>query len=158
MTPGAVVFENELIQLIQYRPLTEQVGTRPLLIVPPAINKFYIFDLQPANSFVRYAVEQGNMVFMVSWCNVTTKQGHAGADQVNALGFCVGGTLLGCAAGVLAARQEKKIASLAFMTTMLDFGDAGEIGLLIDEAGVVARERTIGGGGIMPGEELAFVF
>jgi polyhydroxyalkanoate synthase len=179
VTPGAVVFENELIQLIQYRPLTEQVGTRPLLIVPPAINKFYIFDLQPANSFVRYAVEQGNMVFMVSWCNVTTKQGHltwddylelgviqaidtvleiAGADQVNALGFCVGGTLLGCAAGVLAARQEKKIASLAFMTTMLDFGDAGEIGLLIDEAGVVARERTIGGGGIMPGEELAFVF
>jgi poly[(R)-3-hydroxyalkanoate] polymerase subunit PhaC len=179
ITPGAIVFENELIQLIQYRPLTEQVSTRPLVIVPPAINKFYVFDLQPANSFVRYAVEQGNTVFMVSWRNVTAEQGHltwddyldlgiaqaidvaleiSGADRVNALGFCVGGTLLGCAAAVLAARREKKIASLTLMTTMLDFSDAGEIGLLIDETGVAARERMIGGGGIMPGEELAFVF
>jgi polyhydroxyalkanoate synthase subunit PhaC len=179
VTPGAVVFENELIQLIEYRPLTDQVGARPLLIVPPAINKFYILDLEPANSFVRYAVEQGNTVFMVSWRNVTTEQGHltwddylelgiaqaidsalaiTGADQLNALGFCVGGTLLGCAASVLAACSEQKIASLTFMTTMLDFSDPGEIGLLIDEAGVAAREGTIGKGGIMPGEELAFVF
>ena len=178
VTPGAVVFENELIQLIQYRPLTDQVGTRPLLIVPPAINKFYV-DLEPANSFVRYAIEQGNTVFMLSWRNVTAEQGHltwddylelgiaqaidsalaiTGADQLNALGFCVGGTLLGCGAGVLAAHGEQKIASLTFMTTMLDFRDPGEIGLLIDEAGVAARERTIGKGGIMPGEELAFVF
>jgi polyhydroxyalkanoate synthase subunit PhaC len=179
VTPGAVVFENELIQLIQYRPLTDQVGTRPLLIVPPAINKFYVLDLEPANSFVRYAVAQGNTVFMLSWRNVTAEQGHltwddylelgiaqaidsalaiTGADQLNALGFCVGGTLLGCGAGVLAAHGEQKIASLTFMTTMLDFSDPGEIGLLIDEAGVAARERTIGKGGIMPGEELAFVF
>jgi polyhydroxyalkanoate synthase len=179
VTPGAVVFENELIQLIQYRPLTDQVGARPLLIVPPAINKFYVFDLEPANSFVRYAVEQSNTVFMVSWRNINTEQGHltwndylelgiaqaidsalaiTGVDRLNALGFCVGGTLLGCAAGVLAARGEQKIASLTFMTTMLDFSDPGEIGLLIDEAGVAARERTIGKGGIMPGEELAFVF
>jgi polyhydroxyalkanoate synthase subunit PhaC len=179
VTPGAVVFENELIQLIQYRPLTDQVGTRPLLIVPPAINKFYVLDLEPANSFVRYAVEQGNTIFMVSWRNVTAEQGHltwgdylelgiaqaidstlavTGADQLNALGFCVGGTLLGCATAVLAVRGEKKIASLTFMTTMLDFSDPGEIGLLIDEAGVAARERMIGKGGIMPGEELAFVF
>jgi polyhydroxyalkanoate synthase subunit PhaC len=179
VTPGAVVFENELIQLIQYRPLTDQVGTRPLLIVPPAINKFYVLDLEPANSFVRYAVEQGNTVFMLSWRNVTAEQAHltwddylelgiaraidsalaiTGADQLNALGFCVGGTLLGCGAGVLAAHGEQKIASLTFMTTMLDFSDPGEIGLLIDEAGVAARERTIGKGGIMPGEELAFVF
>jgi polyhydroxyalkanoate synthase len=179
ITPGAVVFENELIQVMQYRPATEQVGTRPLLIIPPAINKFYIFDLQPGNSFARYAVEQGNTVFMLSWRNVTAEQGHltwddyielgiaqaidtalaiTGSDQLNALGFCVGGTLLGCAAAVLAARGENKIASLTFMTTMLDFSDAGEIGLLIDETGVAARERMIGGGGIMPGEELAFVF
>jgi polyhydroxyalkanoate synthase len=179
VTPGAVVFENELIQLIQYRPLTDQVSASPLLIVPPAINKFYVFDLEPANSFVRYAVEQGNTVFMVSWRNVTTEQGHltwddylelgiaqaidsaltiTGAEQLNALGFCVGGTLLGCAAGVLATRGAQKIASLTFMTTMLDFSDPGEIGLLIDEAGVAARERMIGKGGIMPGEELAFVF
>jgi polyhydroxyalkanoate synthase len=179
VTPGAVIFENELIQLIQYRPLTDRVSASPLLIVPPAINKFYVFDLEPANSFVRYAVEQGNTVFMVSWRNVTTEQGHltwddylelgiaqaidsaltiTGAEQLNALGFCVGGTLLGCAAGVLATRGEQKIASLTFMTTMLDFSDPGEIGLLIDEAGVAARERMIGKGGIMPGEELAFVF
>jgi polyhydroxyalkanoate synthase subunit PhaC len=148
VTPGAVIFENELIQLIQYRPLTDQVGASPLLIVPPAINKFYVFDLEPANSFVRYAVEQGNTVFMVSWRNVTTEQGHltwddylelgiaqaidsaltiTGAEQLNALGFCVGGTLLGCAAGVLATRGEQKIASLTFMTTMLDFSDPGEM-------------------------------
>lgn len=179
ITPGAVVFENELIQLIQYRPLTEQVGTRPLLIIPPAINKFYVFDLQPSNSFVRYAVEQGHTVFVVSWRNVAAEQGHltwddyieigiaqaidtalaiTGSDRVNALGFCVGGTLLGCAAAVLAGRGARKIGSLTFMTTMLDFSDAGEIGLLIDETGVAARERMIGGGGIMPGEELGFVF
>src|SRR6476660_9662117 len=179
ITPGAVIFENELIQLIQYRPLTDTVSKRPLLMVPPAINKFYVFDLQPDNSFVRYAVEQGNTVFMISWRNVTAEQAHltwddylelgiiraidvaleiTGADQVNALGFCVGGTLLGCAASVLATRGQDKIASLTFLASMLDFGDAGEIGLLIDERSVVAREQTIGRGGVMPGRELAFVF
>jgi polyhydroxyalkanoate synthase subunit PhaC len=179
VTPGAVIFENELIQLIQYRPLTDEVGARPLVMVPPAINKFYVFDLQPGNSFVRYAVEQGHTVFMVSWRNITADQGHltwddylelgvmraidvavavTGADKANALGFCVGGTMLGCAAAVLAARDEDKIASLTFLTTMLDFSDAGEIGLLIDDASVAARDRTIGHGGVMPGRELAFVF
>ena len=178
-TPGAVIFENELIQLIQYKPLTATVGKRPLLMVPPAINKFYVFDLQPDNSFVRYAVEQGNTVFMISWRNITADQGPltwddylelgiiraidialaiTGADQVNALGFCVGGTLLGCAAAVLSARGQDKLASLTFLASMLDFGDAGEIGLLIDERSVVAREQTIGRGGVMPGRELAFVF
>jgi polyhydroxyalkanoate synthase len=176
ITPGAAIFENELIQLIQYRPLTDAVSKRPLLMVPPAIK---VFDLQPNNSFVRYAVEQGNTVFMISWRNVTAEQAHltwddylklgiiraidvalaiTGADQVNALGFCVGGTLLGCAAAVLAGRGQEKIASLTFLASMLDFGDAGEIGLLIDERSVVAREQTIGRGGIMPGRELAFVF
>jgi poly[(R)-3-hydroxyalkanoate] polymerase subunit PhaC len=179
LTPGAVIFENELIQLIQYKPLTARVGRRPLVIVPPAINKFYVFDLQPSNSFVRYAVEQGNTVFMVSWRNITPDQGHltwddylelgiicaidvalavTGADKANALGFCVGGTMLGCTAAVLAGRGEDKIASLTFLATMLNFSDAGEIGLLVDEASVAARERTIGGGGVMPGRELAFVF
>jgi polyhydroxyalkanoate synthase subunit PhaC len=177
LTPGAVIFENELIQLIQYKPLTAQVGGRPLVIVPPAINKFYVFDLQPGNSFVRYSVEQGNTVFMVSWRNITADQGHltwddylelgimsaidvalavTGADKANALGFCVGGTMLGCTAAVLAGRGEDKIASLTFLATMLDFSDAGEIGLLVDEASVATRERTIGGGGVFPGRELAF--
>jgi polyhydroxyalkanoate synthase len=179
VAPGAVVFENELIQLIQYKPLTEAVHERPLVIVPPAINKFYVLDLQPDNSFVRYTVEQGHTVFLVSWRNVSAEQGHltwddylelgvmraievalavTGADAVNALGFCVGGTLLGCAAAVLAARGEDQIGSLTFLTAMLDFSDSGEIGLLIDEASLATRERTIGQGGIMPGRELAFVF
>ena len=179
ITPGSVVFENELFQLIQYQPLTETVGARPLVLIPPSINKFYVLDLQPANSFVRYAVEQGNTVFMVSWRNVMAEQGHLtwhdylsngimraidvaldiiDADKVNALGFCVGGTMLGCAASVMAARNEEKIESLTFLTTMLDFTHAGEIALLIDEESVTAREQAIGGGGILPGRELAFVF
>src|SRR4029450_4300813 len=178
-TPGSVVFENELLQLIQYQPLTETIGARPLVLIPPSINKFYVLDLQPANSFVRYAVEQGNTVFMVSWRNVMVEKDHltwhdylaegimraidvaleiTGADKVNALGFCVGGTMLGCAASVMAARNEDKIESLTFLTTMLDFTQAGEIALLIDEQSVAAREQTIGGGGILPGRELAFVF
>ena len=179
ITPGAVIFENELIQVIQYQPLTETVSERPLVIIPPAINKFCVLDLQPANSFVRYVVEQGHTVFMVSWRNVGTEQGHltwddylelgairavdvalavAQTDKVNALGFCVGGTLLGCAAAVLVGRGEEKIASLTFLTTMLDFSESGEIGLLIDEASVAAREQTIGSGGVVPGRELGFVF
>src|SRR5262249_60300545 len=129
---------------------------RPLLLVPPAINKFYVLDLQPDNSFVRYAVEQGNTVFMLSWRNVGTEQGFltwddyldlgvmraidvalevTGADKVNALGFCVGGTLLGSAAAVMAARGEDKIASLTFPTTMLDFSDGGQIRVVNGGAG-----------------------
>jgi polyhydroxyalkanoate synthase subunit PhaC len=179
VTPGAVVFENDLIQVIQYSPSTKKVGTRPLLLIPPAINKFYVLDLQPENSFARYAVEEGNTVFMLSWRNVKAEQGHltwddyldlgimraidvalaiTGADRINALGFCVGGTLLGCAAAVMAARGEDKLASLTFLTTMLDFGDAGEIALLIDETSLAMREQTIGRGGVMPGRELDFVF
>jgi polyhydroxyalkanoate synthase subunit PhaC len=179
ITPGAVIFENELIQVIQYKPLTQTVNERPLVIVPPAINKFYVLDLQPGNSFVRYAAEQGHTVFMVSWRNVSTDQGHltwddyldlgilraldvarvaTRADKVNALGFCVGGTMLGCAAALLAARGEDKLQSLTLLTTMLDFTESGEIGLLIDETSVTAREQTIGKGGVMPGRDLAFVF
>ena len=179
ITPGAVIFQNELVQVIQYKPLTETVSERPLVMVPPAINKFYVLDLQPANSFVRYVVERGHTVLMVSWRNVGAEQGHltwddylelgvmraidvalaiTGADNVNMLGFCVGGTMLGCAAAVLAAREERKISSLTFLTTMLDFSESGDIGLLIDETSVAAREQSIGKGGIMPGRELAFVF
>ena len=182
-TAGAVVFENEVMQLIQYQPLTAQVRKRPLLIVPPCINKFYILDLQPANSLVRYALEQGNQVFMVSWRNpvaqdlaecgqltwddylergIATAIEHArqicGVDQVNALGFCVGGTMLGTAAAAMAARGEDKIASLTLLASMLDFSDTGEIGLMVDEASVAAREAQIGAGGLMSGRDLAMVF
>jgi len=177
-TPGAVVFEDELMQLIQYRPLTETVGLRPLLIVPPCINKYYILDLRPENSFVRYALGEGNAVFMVSWRNAGEMIAGAGwddylerivraiaaaaeisrADKVNALGFCVGGTLLGCAAAILRARGDERLASLTLLAAMLDFSDTGELGLLIDEASVAARERTIGRGGLVRAGEFAFVF
>jgi polyhydroxyalkanoate synthase len=154
VTPGAVVYENELMQLLQYSPQTETVAARPFLMVPPCINKYYILDLQPENSVVRYAVEQGNTVFLISWKNVQADQGHlswddyieqgalqaikvvqeiCGVDQINALGFCVGGTILGSALSVAALRGENPVASLTLLTTLLDFADSGEIGCLVDE-------------------------
>jgi polyhydroxyalkanoate synthase subunit PhaC len=179
VTPGDVVFENELIQLIQYKPATAQVATRPLVMIPPCINKFYILDLQPENSFVAYAVAAGHTVFMVSWRNVEAAQGQFGwddyledgvftalrvakeiakSDQVNALGFCVGGTLLGAGLAVLEEKTPGLVASATFLAAMLDFSEPGQIGLFVDEASVSAREATIGAGGILPGQELAFVF
>ncbi len=179
VTPGSVVFENELIQLIQYAPQTAEVEKTPLLIVPPCINKYYLLDLGAGNSFVEYAVAQGHQVFLISWRSAVAEIQHltwddyltlgplkavdvvrdiAKVDQVHALGFCVGGTILSCAAGVLAARGENKIATMTLLTTMIDFADTGEIGLLIDEAAVALREATIGSGGILPGKELAFTF
>jgi polyhydroxyalkanoate synthase len=178
-TPGAVIYENELMQVIQYAPTTDRVHERPLLIIPPCINKFYILDLQPENSFVRYTVEQGHTVFLVSWRNITAELGHltwddyleqgvlqaidiaqavSGAERVNTLGFCVGGTLLASALAVLQARGEDKIASLTLLTTMLDFSDTGEIGALVSEQSIAAREDAIGQGGVMQGKELAFTF
>jgi polyhydroxyalkanoate synthase len=179
VTPGRVVLENELIQLIQYAPATAKVARRPLVMVPPCINKFYILDLQPENSFVAHAVANGQAVFMVSWRNVGPAQGHfgwddylelgvvaalraargiAGSDNVNALGFCVGGTLLGAALAVLAQRNDDLVASATFLASMLDFAEPGQIGVFIDEPSVEAREATIGRGGILPGSDLAFVF
>lgn len=179
VTPGAVIFENDLVQLIQYAPAGDTVRERPLLVVPPCINKFYVLDLTPENSFVRHAVAQGNTVFMVSWRNLTPELGHltwddyvsdgvikalevaravAKAEKVNALGFCVGGTLLASALAVLAARGDEWVESLTLLATMLDYSDTGEIGLFVDEASVAAKEAEIGRGGIMEGRNLAFVF
>jgi polyhydroxyalkanoate synthase len=178
-TEGAVVFENEVMQLIQYAPLTPKVGMRPLLVVPPCINKFYIMDLQPENSLIRFMIEQGNTVFLVSWRNPKEEQGHLTWDdylengpiaalnvireitkvkQVNALGFCVGGTMLTSALGVLKARGEDCVASLTLLTTLLDFADTGEIGLFIDDNGLMARESTIGKGGLLPARDLQNTF
>ena len=179
VTPGSVVYENELIQLIQYTPSTAEVARRPLVIVPPCINKYYILDLQPENSFVAHALASGTTVFMVSWRNVGAQQGHftwddylelgvlaplrvgreiAQSDKVNALGFCVGGTLLGAALAVLAAKKENPVSSATFLTAMLDFSETGQIGLFVDEATVAAREAAIAQGGILSGSDLAFVF
>jgi polyhydroxyalkanoate synthase len=179
VTEGAVVFENELMQLIQYQPLTPTVFKRPLVMVPPCINKYYILDLQPENSFARFAVEQGHVVFMVSWRNITEELGGltwddyiesgvlkalevaraiAGTEKVNALGFCVGGTMLGAALAVMAAKGEERVESATFLASMLDFSDTGEISLFIDEASVALREAAIGKGGVMPGRDLALAF
>jgi len=176
---GSVVFENDLFQLIQYAPLTDTVAKRPLLIVPPCINKYYILDLQPENSFVRFACERGMTVFMMSWRNAdatlaqTTwddyvEQGALAAmdavlaiteaDRLNAVGWCVGGTILSSATAVSRARGDDKLASLTLLTTMLDFTEPGELGVFIDETGVVQRERAIGRGGIYSGKELGFTF
>jgi polyhydroxyalkanoate synthase subunit PhaC len=178
-TEGAVVYENELFQLIEYKPLTKQVHERPFLIVPPCINKFYILDLQPENSLVRYLVGEGHRTFLISWRNpdasmkdttwddyigdgaieaIRVVQEISGAKQINSLGFCVGGTILGTALAVLAARGQKPVASLTLLTAFLDFGDTGVLDLFIDEASVKFREMQLGRGGILKGRELASTF
>jgi polyhydroxyalkanoate synthase len=178
-TEGAVVFENELFQLIEYKPLTAKVYEKPFLLIPPCINKFYILDLQPTNSFIRYAVSEGHRTFVVSWRNpdasmdkltwdnyiedaaitaIKTVQDITAAKQINALGFCVGGTILSNALAVLAARGDKPVASATFLTTLLDFTDTGILDVFIDEAFVKFREMQMGKGGMMKGQDLASTF
>jgi polyhydroxyalkanoate synthase subunit PhaC len=176
-TPGTVVHQNPVMQLIQYQPRAGQVHRRPLLIVPPFINKYYILDLQPDNSLVRYALDQGLQVFMVSWRNAPRELSGAtwedyvrqgvfeslaaaldvsGAEQVNVLGFCVGGTLLASALAVMDAPQ--RVASLTLLAAMLDFSDVGEIGVYVDEPYVRRCEQMYRNGGLMPGGLLASTF
>ena len=178
-TEGAVVYENELFQLLEYKPLTTKVYERPFLLVPPCINKFYILDLQPDNSLIRYAVEQGHRTFVVSWRNphedlahktwddyvedgamaaIDVVQSITGADQINALGFCVGGTILSNALAVMAARGQEPVASATFLTTLIDFADTGILDVFIDEAFVQFRELQMGKGGLMKGQDLASTF
>ncbi|WHZ11989.1 MAG: Polyhydroxyalkanoic acid synthase [Burkholderiaceae bacterium] len=178
-TEGAVVFENELFQLVEYKPLTDKVYERPFLLVPPCINKFYILDLQPENSLIRYAVAQGHRTFVVSWRNpdatlakktwdnyidqaaikaIAITREITGAKTINALGFCVGGTILCTALAVLAARGEKPVASTTFLTTLLDFRDTGILDIFIDEMMVKYREFEMGDGGLLKGQDLASTF
>jgi polyhydroxyalkanoate synthase subunit PhaC len=179
VSPGDVIFQNDVFQLIQYKPTTEKVGSVPLLLVPPSINKFYIMDLQPHSSFVKFAVDQGNTVFLVSWRNVTDPQSQlswddyiekgilkaidvvlevSGQPKTNILGFCVGGTMTATALATLAARQENKIASFTLMTTLLDFSDTGVLDVFIDEQHVQMREQQLSKGGLLNGSELASTF
>ena len=178
-TEGAVVFENEFFQLIEYKPLTETVFERPFLLVPPCINKFYILDLQPENSFIRYAVEQGHRTFVVSWRNpdeslseatwddyveqaaiqaIETVRELTGSPKINALGFCVGGTILSTAIAVLAARGEHPVNSVTLLTTLLDFTETGVLDVFIDEGFVKMREIQFAKGGLLPGSDLATTF
>ncbi|MEO8278805.1 MAG: class I poly(R)-hydroxyalkanoic acid synthase [Ideonella sp.] len=183
-TEGSVVFENELFQLIEYKPLTAEVFATPMLFVPPCINKFYILDLQPENSLIRHTVAQGHRLFVVSWRNpgpemaeftwdqyiengaieaINVTREIAGTKKLNALGFCVGGTILSTALAVLAARGEHPAASLTLLTTLLDFRSTGILDIFIDEGMVQMREMTMGpdspnGGGLLKGKELASTF
>ncbi|MCC7487657.1 MAG: class I poly(R)-hydroxyalkanoic acid synthase [Burkholderiales bacterium] len=179
ITPGKVVFQNELIQLIQYAPATREVARRPLLIVPPWINKYYILDLRENNSFIRWAVEQGLTVFVVSWVNPDARLAgkrfddyltegtlaamHAveratGEREVNAIGYCLGGTLLAATLGYLATKGDDRIASATFFAAMIDFEEAGELEVFIDEQQVAALEKRMNERGYLEGSEMAATF
>ena len=181
---GSVVFENALFQLIEYAPLTPKVHARPMLFVPPCINKYYILDLQPENSVIRYTALQGHRTFVVSWRNpdesmkamgwddyieqgpitaIREVQAISGSDTLNMLGFCVGGTLLSTALAVLAARGQHPAESVTLLTTLLDFESTGILDIFIDETMVQMREMTLGaqspgGAGLLKGKELATTF
>jgi polyhydroxyalkanoate synthase len=178
-TPGKVVFQNELLQLIQYHPTTDTVYRRPLLIIPPWINKFYILDLREKNSFIRWAVSQGHTVFVVSWVNPDARLAGkdfedyvaegalaaldaielaTGERAVNAIGYCLGGTLLGAALGVMAARKDDRIRAATFFVALLDFAIPGELGVFIDEQQVENLERRMNERGYLEGAEMATTF
>jgi polyhydroxyalkanoate synthase subunit PhaC len=180
---GAVIYQNTLFQLIQYKPQTATVHEKPFLMVPPCINKFYILDLQPQTSFVQYLLAEGFTVYMVSWKNpdlemtkvtwddyvgvgvieaIRVCMENSGQPKINVLGFCVGGTLVSCALAVLAARKVDVIQSVTLLTSFIDFSDTGVLDVFIDEAMVELRENTIGGKnnnfGLLSGVELANTF
>jgi polyhydroxyalkanoate synthase subunit PhaC len=179
ITPGAVVYRNELFELLHYQPVQAQVHRRALLIVPPCINKYYILDLRPENSFVRYALESALDVFVLSWRNIPPSLGGlawddyleqgvaraievardiSGEPKLNALGFCVGGTLLAATLAVLRRKRRRPAASLTLLASLLDFAAPGDIGVYIDEPYVSACEREFAAGGLMPGSRLAAAF
>jgi poly[(R)-3-hydroxyalkanoate] polymerase subunit PhaC len=179
VTPGKVVYQNDLMQLIQYSPTTEQVYRQPLVIVPPWINKYYILDLRPNNSFVKWAVDLGHTVFIVSWANpdarfaaktfedylnegplaaIDAVERATGESEVNMIGFCLGGTLLSTALGYLAAKGDKRVKSATFFATLLDFAEAGELEVFVDEPQVEALEKRMEERGYLEGSEMATTF
>jgi polyhydroxyalkanoate synthase len=181
---GAVVYENEIFQLLEYKPKTAKVHERPMLFVPPCINKYYILDLQPENSLIGYLVAQGHRMFVMSWRNpdesiadktwddyiehgpiraIEEVLAIAGGDQLDVMGFCIGGTIVSTALAVLAGRGKHPAASLSLLTSMLDFSNTGVLDVFIDEPSVQLREATIGQGapqgpGLLRGKELATTF
>ncbi len=178
-TPGKVVFQNELIQLLQFTPTTRTQFKRPLLIVPPWINKYYILDLREKNSYIKWALDQGHTVFAISWVNPDEKLAQksfedyvfegtltaidqvcaqTGEKEISAAGYCLGGTLLGTTAAYLAAKKDKRLASATFFTTMLDFSIPGELGVFIDEQQVSSLEKKMSERGYLEGTEMAGTF
>jgi polyhydroxyalkanoate synthase len=179
-TPGKVVFQNDLIQLIQYQPATETVFKRPLLVIPPWINKYYILDLREKNSFVRWATEQGHSVFVISWVNPDERfarksfedymfegplaaldaiEQATGEKVCNVIGYCLGGTLLACTLAYLAARkQSKRVAAATFFVTLIDFSEPGELGVFTDAKTVDALEKRMNERGYLEGSEMGNTF
>ncbi len=179
-SPGKVVYQNDLMQLIQFEPATGQVHRRPLVIVPPWINKYYILDLRENNSFIRWAVQQGHTVFVLSWVNPDARLAQKGFEdymlegplaaldavekatgerEVNFIGYCLGGTLLGATLGFLSQKkQEDRVASATFFVSLLDFSQPGELGVFIDEAQVSNLERKMNERGYLEGSEMASTF
>ena len=179
VTPGKVIFQNELMQLIQYTPTTEKVHRRPLLIIPPWINKYYILDLREKNSFVKWATEQGHTVFIVSWVNPDEKLtektfedymmdgpltaleavGQAtGETEFNVIGYCLGGMLLACTLAYMAVKKDTRIKSATFLASMTDFTEAGELGVFIDEEQLTALEEKMSRKGYLEGSDMATTF
>ncbi|MCL2644624.1 MAG: class I poly(R)-hydroxyalkanoic acid synthase [Betaproteobacteria bacterium] len=178
-TPGKVVFQTEMMQLIQYQPSTDKVFKRPVLIVPPWINKFYILDLREKNSYIKWLVDQGQTVFVISWVNpderlaeksfdsymkegvfaaIDAIEKQTGEKEVNAVGYCLGGTLLAIALAYLAQKKQKRIASATFLTTLTDFSEPGELGVFIDEGQVSNLEKKMFKRGFLEGSEMAGTF
>ncbi|CAA7627096.1 Poly-beta-hydroxybutyrate polymerase [Candidatus Terasakiella magnetica] len=179
VTPGKVVYQTDLMQLIQYNPTTEQAFDKPLLVVPPWINKYYILDLRPKNSFIKWAVDQGHTVFVISWVNPDEKLANkdfsdymrdgplaamdaiekaTGSKQVDMIGYCLGGTLSVCTLAYLAAKKEERVASLTLFTTMTDFKEPGELGVFIDEEQLAALEGRMAQTGYLDGRDMAGTF
>ena len=178
-TPGKVVYQNKLMQLIQYTPTTKEVYERPLLIVPPWINKFYILDMREKNSFIRWIVEQGHTVFVISWVNpdetlaqetfesymklgpltaLDVIEKVTGEEKVNAVGYCLGGTLLAATLAYMAAKRDERIASATFLTTMVDFAESGELSVFIDEEQLNVLEEKMKEKGYLEGSDMASTF
>src|ERR671937_466208 len=178
-SPGKVIFQNDLMQLIQYLPITSEVYRRPLVIIPPWINKYYILDLREKNSFIRWAVEQGHTVFVMSWVNPDARLAEKGFDdymvegplaamdavrratgehELNFIGYCLGGTLLGSTLGYLAAQHDDRVKSATYFVSLLDFSEPGELGVFIDEQTVTNLEHTMNQRGYLEGSEMAGTF
>src|SRR6185436_686812 len=178
-TPGKVVHQTELMQLIQYQPTTQQAYKRPLVIIPPWINKYYILDLREKNSFIRWATEQGHTVFVISWVNPDAKLAQKGFDdymregalaafdavekatgerEMNVIGYCLGGTLLGATLGYMTAKKDTRVKSATFFVSLLDFSQPGELGVFIDEEQVASLEKKMNERGYLEGSEMAGTF
>jgi polyhydroxyalkanoate synthase len=178
-SPGKVVYQNEVMQLVQYAPRTEEVYSTPLLIVPPWINKFYILDLKPENSFIKWATERGYTVFVISWVNPDERltklvfedymklgplaaldaiEKATGQRKVSAIGYCIGGTLMATTLAYMAARGDDRIAACTFFTAQVDFTEPGELGVFIDEDQLAGVEEVMSKKGYLDGTEMATTF